>query len=133
MKTCSRCTQEKPLERFSKDIRYKGGYKTICRDCVNARKKPAKPEQARKWNLKRFFGITPEQYQEMLSKQEGVCMICKEPPSKRDKWVLHIDHNHVTGKIRGLLCSSCNVGLGQFKDDKELLIKAAHYLEVSGI
>jgi len=80
--------------------------------------------------LKRKFGIDLIQYESMFKKQNGSCAICgnKNFGDKRNRY-LCIDHDHVTLKIRGLLCSSCNKGLGQFKDNKNTLIKAAIYLQ----
>jgi hypothetical protein len=70
------------------------------------------------------FGITLEQYKDMLSLQNGLCAICGKSPEK-----LVVDHSHETGKVRGLLCSNCNVGLGLFGDSQEILNSAADYLE----
>ena len=76
--------------------------------------------------LKRTFGITPEQYDEMLDAQGGGCAICRKPP--RDDISLHVDHDHVTGELRKLLCFDCNAGIGKFRDDIELLQAAVAYL-----
>jgi hypothetical protein len=81
----------------------------------------------RKQHLKRY-NLTPDEYQVLLVKQNGVCAICRRPPwGKRN--VLMVDHDHETGKVRGLLCSTCNVGLGALHDDAELLRVAIAYLE----
>ncbi len=77
-------------------------------------------------NLKFRYGITSEEYRNVLQKQDSKCAICGAVPGKRS---LHVDHDHETGKIRGLLCHKCNVGLGHFSDDPNLLIKASKYLE----
>ena len=89
------------------------------------------PEIRKNSRLKYEFGITLELYDEMFEKQNGVCDICGLPETKviRGKIVsLAVDHDHETGKIRGLLCHSCNVSLGGFKDSPELLISAIGYL-----
>lgn len=70
-----------------------------------------------------------EDFRKMEADQGGCCKICGGPPN--GKGLFHIDHDHQTGKIRGLLCATCNVGLGSFKDDKELLHKAITYLTQS--
>lgn len=76
------------------------------------------------------YNITAERFEEMLVEQNNVCAICKRGPNgRRDK--LHIDHNHVTGKVRGLLCHSCNVSIGHFNDDIDMLQSAINYLEVN--
>lgn len=84
-------------------------------------------------SLKRYFGITKEQYFEMHDQQGCVCAICKQPECSVDRQSkkvrrLAVDHCHTTGKIRGLLCSKCNTSLGGFKDSIELLNKAINYL-----
>lgn len=98
-----------------------------------ARKMAEDPFFHKNWALKRSYGITADQYKEMLSSQNGVCVICKcremsiAPTSKKYRH-LHVDHCHTTGKIRGLLCSQCNTGLGSFKDSIENLKSAIRYL-----
>lgn len=85
-------------------------------------------------NLKRLYGITSDEYEEILEAQGYVCAICKSPPhreGKPNKQRLHVDHDHVTGKIRGLLCYHCNTGVGQFRDLPVLLRAAAEYLEAA--
>jgi 5-methylcytosine-specific restriction endonuclease McrA len=72
--------------------------------------------------LKKQYGITYEEYEDMLRQQEGKCVICGEVR------LLHVDHCHKTNRVRGLLCSSCNGGLGMFKDNKQTLAKAIEYL-----
>lgn len=68
----------------------------------------------------------PDIYVYLFDKQNGICAICGSPPSDKR---LAVDHCHTTGKIRGLLCSSCNCALGLFKDNTELLDRAAGYLK----
>jgi hypothetical protein len=82
--------------------------------------------------FKRKFGISLEQYNSMLSIQKGVCAICLRPERRVYNGKisqLAVDHNHLTGKIRGLLCNDCNVMLGNAKDDPEILKRAIVYLE----
>jgi hypothetical protein len=81
----------------------------------------------RKSYLRRKYGITLEQYDEMLAAQGGACAICKKPrPEER---TLHVDHDHLTGEIRGLLCFRCNNALGDLDEEYELFVKAADYLD----
>lgn len=82
----------------------------------------------RKGNLKTKYGISMNDYDELLRAQDFKCAICEETPIRRS---LCVDHDHDTGAIRGLLCDSCNTGLGRFKDSPEALRKAADYLERS--
>lgn len=81
-------------------------------------------------NLKRHYGLSLEDYQQMLASQGGGCAICASPHSKRPKMPrLVVDHDHKTGKVRGLLCSPCNVALGMLGDNLDLLTKAREYLK----
>lgn len=77
-----------------------------------------------KYSLNYNYGITPEQYLKMVNDSENKCNICGIQPTKR----LFVDHCHETGRIRGLLCTKCNTGLGMFKDKLELLESAQDYL-----
>ena len=80
--------------------------------------------------LKRRYGITEEQYTERLDKQNGLCAICKCPPTSGGRsYILQVDHDHVTGEVRGLLCDSCNKGLGSFKENISNLESALDYLK----
>lgn len=81
---------------------------------------------SREWRLKHEFGLSLLDYEAMLIKQSGLCAICLNPEVKRR---LAVDHCHQTGRIRGLLCLSCNRGIGLFKDDSEKLVRAATYLK----
>lgn len=74
--------------------------------------------------LRNKFGIGLHQYQQMLEEQGGKCLICE----KQDWRNLAVDHDHKDGRVRGLLCSTCNTGLGQFQDSAPLLTKAIEYL-----
>jgi hypothetical protein len=82
-------------------------------------------QQLRKQSLKKSFGISVEEYDSMFKSQGGVCKICNSLNGKRR---LNVDHCHSTGKIRGLLCGNCNLGLGNFKDSPMVLAAAMAYL-----
>lgn len=84
-------------------------------------------EQQKRANLKHNFGITLEQYNEMLKNQRGLCAIC-EVHYSNFKRALAVDHCHHTGKIRGPLCASCNSGLGKLQDSVDYLESAIRYL-----
>lgn len=73
------------------------------------------------------YGLTPENYQQMLDKQEGKCAICKEKCSTGQR--LSVDHCHTTGRVRGLLCRNCNRAIGLLKENREAILRAAEYLE----
>lgn len=80
-------------------------------------------ESNRRSHLKRKFGITSEQFDYWFEKQNGRCDICKELSSK----TLHVDHNHTTGQIRGLLCSACNTSFGMLKEDINIMLNMIEY------
>lgn len=84
-------------------------------------------ELQKKHHLKREYQLTMEQYMKLLEKQEGCCAICKRHQSELTK-ALAVDHSHNTNTIRGLLCTKCNLGLGYFNDNLELLDSATNYL-----
>jgi hypothetical protein len=83
------------------------------------------PEKKRDSQLKRNYGISLLEYQKLFKKQNGKCAIC----SKRSDKTLHVDHDHKTGRIRGLLCFRCNYGLGYFKDNLKQFKQIVKYLE----
>lgn len=91
--------------------------------------RPERRSAALARNITRY-GISVDEHQQMLAKQEGLCAICRKPPAMtaRTSQRLHIDHDHETGKVRGLLCDRCNVGLGHFRDSSKLLAAAITYL-----
>ena len=95
----------------------------------NYHKDPAKHRRRR---LKNVFGITPEQYDFILARQKGRCGICGRLPHEAGARRLAVDHSHETDAVRGLLCFSCNTGLGNFKDDPLLTNAATCYLMANG-
>jgi hypothetical protein len=96
-------------------IKYNAGLRTWRKD---------NPEKSRALDLKRRFGISIAEYNEILEKQNGCCAICGIHQSKLNK-SLFVDHNHKTGKIRGLLCFKCNISLGHLED---VLQNAVNYI-----
>lgn len=86
-------------------------------------------EMRRASRLQSEYGITAEDYERMLVAQDGGCAICGSDNAEGRGGMLHVDHCHSTGKVRGLLCDQCNHGLGKFKDDQALLQRAIEYLE----
>lgn len=73
-------------------------------------------------HVRRKYGLTPEEYDEMMEKQNGLCAICQKRPAK------YVDHCHDTNVVRGILCPGCNTAIGQFEDDLEIINRAIHYL-----
>ena len=90
-----------------------------------------KKQAFRYWksNLKRRYGVTPEWYYAKLEEQDGRCAICGtvEPGSNRAYFC--VDHCHHTGEVRGLLCSNCNIGIGNLQDSRAVLFNALNYLD----
>lgn len=132
MKTCSGCKLEQPYALFFKSPTHKDGYHGVCRACRYAQRKARgrreTPEQHRKWSLKSAYGMTLDEYAGMVAAQGGSCQICQEPPGESSKWILHVDHCHATGRIRGLLCSPCNIAIGLLKDSPLVIERAKQYL-----
>lgn len=130
-KFCKDCQQDKTVDAFPRQPRNKDGLNTYCRQCQSSRTKasPNYKGNLRKAQLKSFYGITPEIYSDLFDLQNGVCAICGSDESESMREHLCVDHDHSTGVVRGLLCHSCNIGLGKFKDDSELLKKAIIYLQ----
>lgn len=86
-------------------------------------------EKSREYSLKSKYDITLDQYNKLHQKQKGLCAICGTDKPKGRHNRFHVDHCHVTGKVRGLLCSKCNLALGSFNDDKNILTQAIKYLD----
>jgi hypothetical protein len=79
----------------------------------------------RPYHLKRRYGITEAQFDEMVNQQGGLCAACKKRPATQ------VDHDHQTGRVRGILCLNCNAALGAFKDDPRIVWAAIEYLETA--
>lgn len=136
MKVCCRCKQNQDKSEFHKDAQKKDGFYSSCKSCMTTvhsskeyreiRKHPRYTKIKIKHRCKKF-GITVEQYETLIKNQGDCCAICNTYSSKFSR-VLSIDHDHTTNKVRGLLCSNCNLGLGYFKDNPELLEKAIEYV-----
>lgn len=138
-KVCGRCGTEKSLDDFYDDIRnLKDGKHGSCKKChssssYESRKKTGKgigKDANRTRNLKKH-GMTKVEYDNMVAAQGGLCALCGEPPSRTShgSFRLVVDHDHNTGEIRGLLCNTCNLGLGHFRDDPRKLALAIKYLD----
>jgi hypothetical protein len=94
------------------------------------------PERVKDYDLQRMYGISYDEYHDLLEQQNGKCSICKNEEHVLQKGkprMLAVDHCHDSGKVRGLLCTNCNKGLGHFKDNIELLEKAIYYLKNSKV
>ena len=120
---CTNCHQKICARGHDKDIvgRYAGGG---CIACAKENRGRQIKADRRRWQLNKY-DLTPHQYAEMLLNQNGGCAICGAVPTDRP---LSVDHSHHTDKVRGLLCSRCNSGIGFFKDNPNLLRNAVNYL-----
>lgn len=114
-KLCRVCGQIKPHDAWHRNSSASDGLSTRCKAC--------RAVQGRQGHLKRRYGITESERDGLISSQGGVCCICLTAPA------VHVDHCHKTGRVRGVLCFSCNAALGQFKDRPEAIRRAAAYVE----
>ena len=132
-KMCCKCKITKPISSFHRDLQVKRKYgvRSDCKECVKKRQETYRTkEYVRDRNLRDHFGITSEDYNRMLIEQNGKCKICgSTTPNSKQFSVFSVDHDHSTGKIRGLLCTSCNRMLGFAHDNIQTLEKAIRYLQ----
>ena len=136
MRTCRTCDTDKPLVEFTRSSACRSGYLFRCKSCTAAAARAryivmGGRAAQRAAQLKRDYGLAPEDFDEILKSQDGVCALCDAPPSRGDMGTLHVDHDHTTGEIRGLLCGRCNRALGLLQDKPELLREAIRYLETA--
>lgn len=136
-KECTKCKISKELPEFYTDARRKQGVTSWCRECwreyERLRRERLGFRGRKNRKLKYLYGMTYQEYMAMLKAQGGVCAICgsKETTvnAKNDKvQKLSVDHDHATGKVRGLLCTACNKALGLLNDDLSRILKAHDYL-----
>ena len=157
-KICTACSRDLPLSQFHRKRDASDGRRSRCKDCRSRRGTVRKPKiagatskavYARQWRamhpdrdrcterrarLKRKYGITPKDYEQMLAAQNGVCAICLQAETATHNGQqkrLAIDHDHATGHVRGLLCCSCNHAIGKAHDSPALLRKMAAYIDRS--
>ncbi|MBB4744479.1 hypothetical protein BJY16_007938 [Actinoplanes octamycinicus] len=123
---CPDCGEAKPLAEFPRSRNDTGGYGRYCKPCHNMRGKETRQRLyggSREYHLRRRYGIGQAEFDALLADQGGVCAICGAPDPQ------HVDHDHRTGRVRGILCFNCNGGLGQFRDDPVFLANAITYLK----
>jgi hypothetical protein len=143
-RVCSKCKKEKNLTtdfypQSSSRSHRADGYLRKCKKCTleynkKIAAKPTFKENVWANKLQYRYGITVEDYNFLLQQQNYSCAICKtkDPSSKRKSSnKFHVDHCHSTGKVRGLLCNSCNAAIGYLNDDENNLIAALRYLRRS--
>jgi hypothetical protein len=127
-KTCSKCGVKQDISNYYLVSKAKGIYpQNPCISCVKKYQKDRYQKIYEK-SIIRKFDLNSQEYNKMLEDQEYSCKICNTHIDKLSK-NLAVDHCHITGKVRGLLCSKCNTGIGMLKDDIKLLEKALQYLK----
>lgn len=141
VRLCRKCNIEKPVTEFHKNKSRKDGLQSWCKACqqestyawraenlerANAISRRSYENRGREAQRGKLYGMQPGEYDTMLALQDGRCAICGRAPYDRP---LDVDHDHVTKRVRGLLCRQCNSGIGKLQDSVELLMKAVKYLE----
>jgi hypothetical protein len=127
-KRCTVCNEEKPVTQFGLRAGDKILRRSHCRKCSSVKR-----AEAASRSLKDEYGITADEYDQLLKNQNGGCAICGKCENHKNMKhrELCIDHSHNSGHVRGLLCSKCNLGIGHFFDNYDLLLKAAEYIRGS--
>jgi hypothetical protein len=152
VKTCTKCKETKSVDLFARSKTHKNGISSWCKKCKSvsgsistAKNKDHYKQYKQEWHklnkddperikylrnhhLQQTYGISLQEYEQKLALQLNKCLICSKDQST-EKQAFAVDHCHTTGKIRGLLCCSCNRGIGYLKDSTELLSKSIEYLK----
>jgi len=133
-KPCTSCNIVKHIEDFPLRNNRISGRQSSCKKCyqkyhskMNYEKSKANPDYTRGRNLWKNYKMTLDEYDNMLISQDGVCKVCGGQSLGKGRY--HVDHDHKTGKIRGLLCHKCNVALGMVQDDISHLKALIKYLK----
>ena len=145
--TCAECGHAGPPDDFHREASSRTGRNRRCKPCRNARNRehvqrdperrretmqrwqrsnPDRYAAAKREHKLRRYGLTSARYDALLAEQGGVCAICGD--AERDGWDFAVDHEHASGRVRGLLCRRCNVGIGLLRDSPEVVTAAADYL-----
>lgn len=123
MKTCADCGVEKPVDEFY--TRWPSAKNYVRSLCI-----PCDRRSSEDRRLRKRYGITKAEYDQMHANQQGLCALCGREESLNKN--LAVDHDHQTGKVRALLCGACNRGLGFLGDDATLLQRATNYVLFGG-
>lgn len=139
-KQCRDCGEIKEVHFFYKSNTRGDGFSASCKECSKVRtysyrtttKGMIRTVVARQKNRLKKFSLTPEKFDAMLASQDYKCAICFQPETSTFKGkvrTLAIDHCHVTGAVRALLCGACNQAIGKLGEDPERMRRAADYIE----
>ena len=124
-KRCADCKELKPYSDFPPSKKAKDGCHSYCKVCNNRRSQESRQRLhggSRHYHLRHRYGLGADGFDRLVAEQGGRCAICGRPSPE------HVDHDHMSGDVRGILCFNCNGGLGQFKDDLDALSAATTYL-----
>lgn len=130
-KTCSKCSKTKAISEFAKSKIHSSGAYSSCKQCKKAYTDAAyakNPYHGEDTRLRRTYKISLEDYNNLFTKQNGCCAICKIDQQALKK-KLFVDHCHKTSKVRGLLCHKCNFAIGLLSDSTDLLAVTIKYLQ----
>lgn len=122
-KDCASCGKDVELDNYHYNAKRKDKRGSYCVDCIR--------QLSRQWNRTATvakYGMSEHDYEAMSAAQGHKCRICEKPANRERYGKLSIDHCHISGAVRGLLCISCNTSLGKFYDDPRMLLRAAQYL-----
>jgi hypothetical protein len=123
-KYCPRCDEVQPVANFGSNRAAHDGLTAYCKPCHNMVGKETRERLyggSREYHLRRRYGITGADFDAMVEAQGGTCAVCDQKPE-------HVDHDHRTGKVRGVLCFNCNQALGNVRDDAAVLQELISYL-----
>lgn len=150
MIVCTKCGEEKPLDLFYKNKSKVNDIEKWCKVCCNTNvrewrklnrerkneleriRRKNNPDATKNSRFKYLYGISINDYEMLFDKQNGRCAICNEIETSLSNGqirALAVDHDHITGQVRGLLCDRCNRGIGYLRDDPDILRAAIYYLE----
>lgn len=138
--TCSTCKKHKDTSSFGINLAKRNGFRSQCNECISAQHKQyyslnkkkcydrtnawrkKNPSRIKASKIKSKYGLSADAYASMCLSQDNKCLLCLRDVK------LVVDHDHVTGRVRGLLCRKCNSGLGLFLDNSDALLRASTYV-----
>lgn len=130
LRKCTHCGAEKQLLEFPPAKKGKGGLHSWCRKCCNTEAAASRdPVNRKDYYMKYLYNISVEEYQKMLTEQNGVCYICHRKEHMPRKTDLAVDHDKKTGRVRGLLCSNCNRALGFIEENPVFAENLLNYIK----